>query len=684
MYHHQNQSQTNGRYQKSNRRQGRTKTPAQGQPCRSPTDRLLLISRSTYKNISLSLINVQTQASFLMGCLHYGITTPGLKIRTTCMAARPDLSPIKATFSEHIHQSERGTMFVLVDHFITSSYNLKQQLHSTLTGMDSTSDLATPTEVISHQRFLSATTRNIQLEAVWRQKDSNRKLQTLRQRSKPSTSLQSRYSSEPFSVCLVDTYDQDNLSSLVFTEQATPSDAHPPQPPQLPQFPSPSPTSISTTTSTTTIPTRVQRPSSAYEQKQQGTPTTSLAGERRETPRTTRLLADSGVGTSPTTSLAEERRGTHRTTTLLAEPDGRIPPTISPTTLGANEQRSSEPINLHQLAHQFQSDEYPAQQHQQAGATTSEQSSTCLPGLPFRKKKTVSFSLPPEELPDALFADEDTLHSTIAALDQTSGLGSSLQSLEFTNNQPPTPPPLPIPINNSNPPNIIPPHHDNVTYEPCAPPHSEYSNCSPPPENTLPNDSAIPPLSLFPENTLSNDSTNPTITTNCQEPGPSNVQPFQMVDHPPILHVTTPFPQPPPPPTPPTPPPLPPTPVKYLNRAKRVKTFTSVLNLSNHILTPSQSAALELGLKFAPSPTTEPDLLEFFDKFQQSCGWAMKRVTGGQIPTLPKPMIDRLALMKEKLGNIQHSDYPSNISPDIRKALLQLKKQQRTNNQTGR
>ena len=274
------------------------------------------------------------------------------------MAARPDLSPINATFSEHIHQSERGAKIILVDHFITSSYKLKQQLHSTLSGMNSTSDLATPSEVISHQRFLSATVRNIKLEAVWRQKDSNRKLQTLRQRSKSSISLQSRYSSETFNVCLADTYDQDDLASLPSPELSTPSDAHPPQ------LSTSISTSISTSTSTTAISIELQRPRPA------------------------------------------------------------------------NEQRSSEPINSHQLAHQTQSDDYPAQQHQQGVATTSEQSSTCLPGLPFRRKKTVSFSLPPEELPDALFADEDTLHSTIAVLDQTSGLGSSLQSLEFTN--PPT------------------------------------------------------------------------------------------------------------------------------------------------------------------------------------------------------------------------------------------------------
>ena len=97
-----------------------------------------------------------------------------------------------------------------------------------------------------------------------------------------------------------------------------------------------------------------------------------------------------------------------------------------------------------------------------------------------------------------------------------------------------------------------------------------------------------------------------------------------------------------------------------------------VLNLSNHILTTSQSQALELGLKFAPSPAAEPDLLEFFDRFEQSCSWAFKRITGGQTPTLPQVMLDRLALMKDRLGELEHTEYPSNISPDVRRAIIQL------------
>ena len=139
---------------------------------------------------------------------------------------------------------------------------------------------------------------------------------------------------------------------------------------------------------------------------------------------------------------------------------------------------------------------------------------------------------------------------------------------------------------------------------------------------------------------------------------------------------------PPPPPPPPLPPPIPtPHPVSSSERSEEstpsgvsnnTTPHSSILNLSSHVLTPSQKEALELGLKFAPSPKEEPDLLEFFDKFEQSCSWAFKRITGGQIPTLPTQMLQRLELMKNRLDSLEHHSYPSNITPDVRRAILQL------------
>ena len=79
---------------------------------------------------------------------------------------------------------------------------------------------------------------------------------------------------------------------------------------------------------------------------------------------------------------------------------------------------------------------------------------------------------------------------------------------------------------------------------------------------------------------------------------------------------------------------------------------SSILNISSKKLSTYQRQALELGLKFAPSPKEEPDLLEFFDQFERRCGWAFKRMTGGTIPTLPKAMLDRIEQMKERLEDL--------------------------------
>ena len=135
-------------------------------------------------------------------------------------------------------------MIILVDHFMTAGHKLKQHLHSIFSKMNNTSDLATPSELISHQRFLSATIRNIKLEAAWRQKDSNKKLQNLKikRRTRSPVDQQDRYSHEAFNVCLADTFSQDDLVFLPLPEPPTSYDAHlsPPQ--------------ASTSTSTSTTP----------------------------------------------------------------------------------------------------------------------------------------------------------------------------------------------------------------------------------------------------------------------------------------------------------------------------------------------------------------------------------------------------------------------------------------------
>ena len=100
---------------------------------------------------------------------------------------------------------------ILVEHFLIASSALKEQLLTTFFKMNTLTDTADPTELITHQRFLSATIKNIRLEAVWRQKDSDRKLQNLRKRVKGSAETM-----EEFKVCLAESYDLEDLDGIRF------------------------------------------------------------------------------------------------------------------------------------------------------------------------------------------------------------------------------------------------------------------------------------------------------------------------------------------------------------------------------------------------------------------------------------------------------------------------------------
>ena len=50
----------------------------------------------------------------------------------------------------------------------------------------------------------------------------------------------------------------------------------------------------------------------------------------------------------------------------------------------------------------------------------------------------------------------------------------------------------------------------------------------------------------------------------------------------------------------------------------------------------------------------------------------LQKHTGGTIPSLPQAMQERLTLMRERLQSLEREDFPSNILPGVRKAILQL------------
>ena len=123
-------------------------------------------------------------------------------------------------------------------------------------------------------------------------------------------------------------------------------------------------------------------------------------------------------------------------------------------------------------------------------------------------------------------------------------------------------------------------------------------------------------------------------------------------------------------------PPPPPEPIASTsNPTPTVSFYTPVLNLSKKkILTDDQTRALELGLKFAPTPLAVPSPLEFFQNYKIRCAWAYKRITGHTSNQMPIPIQTRLDIMEDDLEDLQNFDSDSNIPRNIRAATLELKR----------
>ena len=147
--HHNQQHQT--RYRKGRQR------PTQGHPAMTEMDIRMLQLRKTFKNVSLSYLNVQTQENFLSGCLLHKVIPRVLRIRLRCMAPRKDLSEVQRKFDNHLSDSEIGFTTILRDHHLQASESLQLLLHNSLREMSTVINRASPSELINHQRFQSAT-----------------------------------------------------------------------------------------------------------------------------------------------------------------------------------------------------------------------------------------------------------------------------------------------------------------------------------------------------------------------------------------------------------------------------------------------------------------------------------------------------------------------------------------------
>ena len=145
----------------------------------SPLDLRLLNLRKSYKNTALGYINLQTQAFFLSACLQNNLTPRGFRIRMRCLTPKKNRSNIEDIFKEHLKEAEDGFTTIFRDHLQFVAAQLLTELQETLKEISTTTNLATISELLSHQSFQSATERNIQKEARWRCHLAQRKLTEL-------------------------------------------------------------------------------------------------------------------------------------------------------------------------------------------------------------------------------------------------------------------------------------------------------------------------------------------------------------------------------------------------------------------------------------------------------------------------------------------------------------------------
>ena len=148
----------------------------QGHPAMTEMDINLLQLRKRYKNLSLSYINLQTQANFLTACLDLNITPVGFRIRIKCMTPKKGMTDVQSTFDQHVSKSEQGLARIIRDHLQTSSTLLQTEIMSTLGELNSTSNSASLSEMLGHTRYQQATVRNLDKEAKWKSRLATNKL----------------------------------------------------------------------------------------------------------------------------------------------------------------------------------------------------------------------------------------------------------------------------------------------------------------------------------------------------------------------------------------------------------------------------------------------------------------------------------------------------------------------------
>ena len=108
------------------------------------------------------------------------------------MTPKKDLTNVQHLFDQHIQNTQIGFTTIIRNHLVAASRLQKSQLEIILEEMEDITSSCPVMEVLSHQRYQSATVANIQKEAKWSCQLANRKLQFLtkniKRNKQPATS----------------------------------------------------------------------------------------------------------------------------------------------------------------------------------------------------------------------------------------------------------------------------------------------------------------------------------------------------------------------------------------------------------------------------------------------------------------------------------------------------------------
>ena len=108
------------------------------------------------------------------------------------MTPKKDLTNVQHLFDQHIQNTQICFTTIIRNHLVAASRLQKSQLEIILEEMEDITSSCPVMEVLSHQRYQSATVANIQKEAKWSCQLANRKLQFLtkniKRNKQPATS----------------------------------------------------------------------------------------------------------------------------------------------------------------------------------------------------------------------------------------------------------------------------------------------------------------------------------------------------------------------------------------------------------------------------------------------------------------------------------------------------------------